>query len=1326
MSNIIGYTNDDSDLYYGPNEDSGSFDHIPAGETIYVIGEEEGWYCIECPIGSLSSMNTVVAYGYVPMSVIDIISDPGDDDDGNEEDIGSTSTPHTGYEVAGYYGPDSSAYDVCTTLPESQIVTVLWEEGDYYYVEFMHDMEGVQMRAYVAKDSIEAFDGVPATYTESYTAVELLHNTMGYTGPGAQYATSGEVTTDWAISKLEGTQENGYVLIEHPGDGNRYKRVWIDASAVDEYNVPTPPTPPTTQDAVITNDDADLYYGPGTSYEYCDHIVAGEAVQVLWREGDWYYVECPAFSLSSENARKVCAYIPVSVLVNVSENVENCSAALEEKALISDAPIYGGAGYTYLETDYIDRERTIYSVGGIEQNSFAFVEFCNDYGIFERGWVHTSLIDGDSNEDIDPDEPDGEGGGDNPNPPTPDDTENSDLIAYTNPEVFCYYGPGATGNYDYGDFFEESQEVKICWEEGDYYCIDFETTVYENGVYNHNAKKRMYILKDDVTYSGNAVPSPDMTVSDESIHLTEAIWSYVGPGGDFVKDEQVWSYTTIYRVGDVIENGFVLIEFQSSESSYKRIWINASDIGITVQPDEPDLPDFVAYTTEDADTYFGPDAATYDYCDHLPEGTEVTVLWEEGAYYYIEVTGFNGGKNRMYIHKDSVGSFTGTVPDLTNADYLEVDFTEDVMCYTGPGTNYESKGITSPGGPHTLLRRKSENGFALIDTVAYDNIGMRVWADTNKIILPDLVTYTIDETDGYYGPGSTSYDYCDHLPAGELVTILWKEGDWYYVYVEGDSFGNVNVKRRMYVHKDSVGSFTGSVPNKIGAQRTYALTSSNVSVVSGPAMVYEPIEHLDADTVVWRLGVGTESQCVFIEYTANSGLKRRGWVIKTAVNGFDVLPEVAWDIMGTINTTTAGYYGPNVEQYASAEINAIKDAPVYVLWQEGDWYYINHPTNSSGEDPKYDADPKKNELCTPSGYRKCFYVPTSCVTLESNISVPVHQENKINRPVAVNSDAYAGCGASYSFVGTAYTTDSVKWIDGLCRNGFAFIEYPISNGMYKRGWIPVSKFSDYSPSGFVRIESVRSGFKILEVEPQHIVLTNLGEKMSLKDSGFYGVNGGFFTFDRNSEIYNIATNNDISLLKSFDCFATEKVYDGGRSDSSRTMIVWTGSEIKVENFNIDDELTVDSYKTLNNIQYNTVWRQSGVNLQLGLRDDDYGIHSVNKENRITVKKELIAQFYESKKNPNGLYDDETERTIMVADKVRNKILLIICTENKTIPDIRECLNDILDIPEDGTYCEDIVAICLDGGGSTAMRYSNNDSEGYLTPNRFLMQCIAIV
>ncbi len=304
------------------------------------------------------------------------------------------------------------------------------------------------------------------------------------------------------------------------------------------------------------------------------------------------------------------------------------------------------------------------------------------------------------------------------------------------------------------------------------------------------------------------------------------------------------------------------------------------------------------------------------------------------------------------------------------------------------------------------MGNKIENGFAFVEKIGDEKDSKCVWISVNALEgssipepVPDLVTTTLDDTDTYYGPDATAYDYCDHLPVGENITILWKEGDYYYVEATfmiyhagseetGDGY-EVGTKR-MYIHKDYVGTFTGEELDKTNPQCTTVIIDSNVNVVSGPAVVYEPIEYLDADTVVWRLGVGEENNCVFIEYTTNSGLKRRGWVPVTSVREATSEETSIDDLIvatGTVRSVDADnnpvsvkfMWGPEgVRKTIYKEGNTIAGSTsVDILWQEGDFYYVRYKVTVGGID-KY----------------RCIYLKTGDVNIinTSNTSVILDRE----------------------------------------------------------------------------------------------------------------------------------------------------------------------------------------------------------------------------------------------------------------------------------------------------------------------------------------------
>ena len=67
----------------------------------------------------------------------------------------------------------------------------------------------------------------------------------------------------------------------------------------------------------------------------------------------------------------------------------------------------------------------------------------------------------------------------------------------------------------------------------------------------------------------------------------------------------------------------------------------------------------------------------------------------------------------------------------------------------------------------------------------------------------------VNKTQVYFGPNTTQYP-SDNSYAGpnDTVTILWKEGSWYYIeYPAGTN------RKRMYITASAVSNISGSVSN---------------------------------------------------------------------------------------------------------------------------------------------------------------------------------------------------------------------------------------------------------------------------------------------------------------------------------------------------------------------------------------------------------------------------------------------------------------------------------------------------------------------------------
>ena len=98
--------------------------------------------------------------------------------------------------------------------------------------------------------------------------------------------------------------------------------------------------------------------------------------------------------------------------------------------------------------------------------------------------------------------------------------------------------------------------------------------------------------------------------------------------------------------------------------------------------------------------YSGP-GTTYDRDNLISNGTNVSVLWREGTYFYIEVN--LSGLRQGYVPTGTVtGVTTGSVPTYTPSLALRYVH-QDCISFMGPGTNYVP----------------SQDNFSILDRIYY-------------------------------------------------------------------------------------------------------------------------------------------------------------------------------------------------------------------------------------------------------------------------------------------------------------------------------------------------------------------------------------------------------------------------------------------------------------------------------------------------------------------------------------------------------------------------------------------------------------------------------
>ena len=123
----------------------------------------------------------------------------------------------------------------------------------------------------------------------------------------------------------------------------------------------------------------------------------------------------------------------------------------------------------------------------------------------------------------------------------------------------------------------------------------------------------------------------------------------------------------------------------------------------------------------------------------------------------------------------------------------------------------------------------------------------------------------------YYGPSTSTYPSAGSYSG--TVTVLWKEGSWYYVEA------NTNPKRRGYI--SALTSITGTVASftpTLATRYTNNTTASNEKTYQGPTSSYEQAGSLGPNETVYYLDGKKEGDYALLEYSLNgSTQKKRAW-----------------------------------------------------------------------------------------------------------------------------------------------------------------------------------------------------------------------------------------------------------------------------------------------------------------------------------------------------------------------------------------------------------------------------------------------------------------
>lgn len=126
-----------------------------------------------------------------------------------------------------------------------------------------------------------------------------------------------------------------------------------------------------------------VYYGPSSTTYPSSGSYAGpaETVDILWKEGNWYYIEYQSGSYRKR------MYIPTSAVSQVSGTVSTYTANLTAKYVGKGGTTYNGpSSSTYASAGSVENYEAVSFLSDKRENGYALIEYNIGGGQKKRAW----------------------------------------------------------------------------------------------------------------------------------------------------------------------------------------------------------------------------------------------------------------------------------------------------------------------------------------------------------------------------------------------------------------------------------------------------------------------------------------------------------------------------------------------------------------------------------------------------------------------------------------------------------------------------------------------------------------------------------------------------------------------------------------------------------------------------------------------------------------------------------------------------------------------------------------------------------------------------
>ncbi|MCB8818084.1 hypothetical protein [Desulfosporosinus shakirovi] len=124
-----------------------------------------------------------------------------------------------------YYGPSSSLYpSESSSVGPNETVTIVWQEGSWYYIEYFVGTTTTKKRMYIPTSPLSSISGSVTSRGLSGTT-ETSSPATTYAGPGPGYPVAGSVGTEQVTAYNE--TAGNYTFIQCDISGGQKKRAYI-------------------------------------------------------------------------------------------------------------------------------------------------------------------------------------------------------------------------------------------------------------------------------------------------------------------------------------------------------------------------------------------------------------------------------------------------------------------------------------------------------------------------------------------------------------------------------------------------------------------------------------------------------------------------------------------------------------------------------------------------------------------------------------------------------------------------------------------------------------------------------------------------------------------------------------------------------------------------------------------------------------------------------------------------------------------------------------------------------------------------------------------